>query len=349
LARFSPKLLEGKPFTVSEYNHPAPQDTQVECVPMMAAFAAAQDWDGVWFFAYSHRSGGLRDRFDSFFDIDANPSKMGFMPAGAAMFRRGGGGMPGVRTEWLANDDNADDTPSQRAAQLQATFDYMQPVLRHVNRQIEPLDELKYRQSVTFDLESAGFGIVAGFGGKTDNTQLTWQVTKGKGQFSLTGRFPGGSHDFSLMGGLDARAFVLVGHAKPPDTKPAYEEQKVAHLLKPAFGAIMMVSLDSKPLRYMGREEWSSRNILIAACGRCENVDMGFNADRTSVSSNWGKGPVQIEAVTAHVRLPNRGDMGDWTCHALRSDGSVGDAVPVEGNTVEISPNYKTMWYVLTR
>ena len=46
--------LAGKPFTLSEYNHPAPLDSQAECVPMVASFAAAHDWDGIWLFAYSH-------------------------------------------------------------------------------------------------------------------------------------------------------------------------------------------------------------------------------------------------------------------------------------------------------
>lgn len=35
----------GKPFTVSEYSHPAPSDYQAECLPMLAAFAALQDWE----------------------------------------------------------------------------------------------------------------------------------------------------------------------------------------------------------------------------------------------------------------------------------------------------------------
>ncbi|HOF17291.1 MAG TPA: carbohydrate binding domain-containing protein [Phycisphaerae bacterium] len=80
----------GKPFTVSEYNHPAPNPYQAECVPMIAAFAACQDWDGVWLFAYSHRTGANGfDHYDSFFDIAANPSKWGFVPAGTALFRNG--------------------------------------------------------------------------------------------------------------------------------------------------------------------------------------------------------------------------------------------------------------------
>ena len=46
--------LAGKPFTVSEYNHSAPNDYQAECIPQLASFAAAQAWDGVWVYSYAH-------------------------------------------------------------------------------------------------------------------------------------------------------------------------------------------------------------------------------------------------------------------------------------------------------
>ena len=91
LGALAARRVAGKPFTVSEYNHPAPNDAQAECVPLLASFAAAQDWDGIWLFAYSHR----RDDWDAgrirgFFDIDHNPAKWGFAPAGAVLFRQGG-------------------------------------------------------------------------------------------------------------------------------------------------------------------------------------------------------------------------------------------------------------------
>lgn len=88
LYELAAERLSGKPFTVTEYNHPAPLDSQAECVPMIASFAAAQDWDGVWLYTYSHSNGNWdREHLNSFFDIDTNPAKWGFMPAGAKVFR----------------------------------------------------------------------------------------------------------------------------------------------------------------------------------------------------------------------------------------------------------------------
>ena len=102
LARLATERLEGKPFTVSEYNHPAPNDFQAECVPLVATYAAAQDWDGIWLFAYSHRTEAVdKMSFESFFDIDANASKWGFMRAGAAIFRQGN--IARVQPSWTTN------------------------------------------------------------------------------------------------------------------------------------------------------------------------------------------------------------------------------------------------------
>ncbi len=65
--------------------------------------------------------------------------------------------------------------------------------------------------------------------------------------------------------------------------------------------------------------------ILITACGRCENADMQFSADRRTVGRNWGHAPVRIEAVRGSLLVPE----GQWTCHALAPDGTPKQQVPI--------------------
>ena len=79
--------VAGKPFTVTEYNHPAPNDYQAETVPMIATYAAMQDWDAVFLFAYSH-NGALtrRARKRVFLILKATRSKVGLMPLGSRIF-----------------------------------------------------------------------------------------------------------------------------------------------------------------------------------------------------------------------------------------------------------------------
>jgi hypothetical protein len=88
LARLAAYRLAGKPYTVSEYDHPAPSHYSAEMFPMMASFAAFQDWDGFFQFDW----GGTEfdsGRIRGYFAMQQHPAKLAFMPAAALMFRRG--------------------------------------------------------------------------------------------------------------------------------------------------------------------------------------------------------------------------------------------------------------------
>ncbi|RPI64739.1 MAG: hypothetical protein EHM48_00200 [Planctomycetaceae bacterium] len=113
-------------------------------------------------------------------------------------------------------------------------------------------------------------------------------------------------------------------------------------LRSPDFASITITAMDGKDLAL-------SKRILVSACGRCENTDMVFSKNRRSVGKNWGLSPVQIEPVTADVSLPP----DDWRCQALGPDclPSADVSVAKKGNfsLLQLSPQYKTMWYLLTR
>ncbi|MDO4583269.1 MAG: carbohydrate binding domain-containing protein [Planctomycetia bacterium] len=79
----------GKPYTVSEYNHPYPNLYGAEGFPMISSMAAFQNWGGIFIFAWSHTK-ELEDWYTpSFFDICANPIQLVHMPACYNMFVRG--------------------------------------------------------------------------------------------------------------------------------------------------------------------------------------------------------------------------------------------------------------------
>lgn len=82
--------VQGKPYSVSEYNHPAPSDYQIEMMPLYATFAAFQDWDAIYTFAWEATGGTVRnDRYEGYFDMARNPAKAAFFPAAALTFRLG--------------------------------------------------------------------------------------------------------------------------------------------------------------------------------------------------------------------------------------------------------------------
>ncbi len=89
LAGLAERRILGHPFTVSEYNHPAPNIYAAEGFPMLAAFAAFQGWDAIYSFTYSHTRDFQPRRITGFFDIKSDPSRLVHFPACAAMFLRG--------------------------------------------------------------------------------------------------------------------------------------------------------------------------------------------------------------------------------------------------------------------
>ena len=88
LGRIALHRVQGKPFTVSEYNHPTPNDHCAEMFPMLASLAAFQDWDGVYQFTYSQSSDELeRPDIDSYFDLVNHPGQLVWLPIAATIFR----------------------------------------------------------------------------------------------------------------------------------------------------------------------------------------------------------------------------------------------------------------------
>lgn len=308
--------LAGKPYTVSEYNHPAPNDYQVECVPMIASFAAAQDWDGVWLYTYSHSNDQWdRQVLNSYFDIDTNPAKWGFVRAGAAVFREGRlHAVLASRGVRIAGPND----PPKSLAPLHLRFDRdMLSLLseRAGGMTVQDMLGCIYLPSYVFKP-----GIKTTFS-HTPGTQVAWSVREdGQGLYQAVG----------------SQARVYTGHAGLLEEATS----GAVRVTSPDFVAIAIAHLDQD-------SSGGGTKVLVTACGRCENVGMGFSADRRTVGRNWGGAPVQIEAVTGEVLLPR----GDWQCQALGPDGSARMPVPIDPNgpTLSLSPQYKTMWYLLTR
>ncbi len=307
LFRIAAERLAGKPFTLSEYNHPAPLDAQAECVPIVASFAAAQDWDGVWLFDYASGSSNWgRQTMSGFFDIDTNPAKWGFVRAGAAIFRGGSGA--GQSQPAVARGSSG----ALALAKQQVRYgDNMLRLLTgtgNVRR-----DDMLQTQILGWQMGDSGLTLQTS--AVKPRYRLTWSVDEhGQGLYRAAGQ-----------------AQVYSGHAQRFE---GVTDGRI-RIASPDF-----VALTITPLR-------AGMVVLITACGRCENAGMQFSPDRRTVGRNWGRAPVQIEAVRGSLVVPD----GKWTCYALAPDGSRKQRVPISykngRGTLALSPEYGTMWYLL--
>ena len=114
-------------------------------------------------------------------------------------------------------------------------------------------------------------------------------------------------------------------------------------LVFPAFGnnfaAVTLTAMDQKPLT-------QSTKLLFTLVGKVENQDMGWNADRTSVGSQWGHGPTVAEGIPATVTLKTRDARHVW---ALDGTGKRTQEVPATAAngslTFTVGPQFQTLWY----
>ncbi len=308
LARLATQRVAGKPYICSEYNHASPNTYSAECFPLICAFAAMQDWDGIFAFAYSHRTDDWGKGYvPSFFDIDQHPLKMATLP--------------GAMATWLRGDVSP--AAGQHFAVLNA-------------------------QQVMDRARTGGPRVAADQFGVTTQEALTKRV--------------GVAPDF--MAGLDDRAAFV---EKPASTKPEFlwdtsnrcvtidtpkSKAVIGHLGGRAFdlGDVTVVSgttlLDWAVIQLTvldGADFKSARRILITATGYTENTGMKWHDDaKTTVGTDWGHAPSQVEGVAATIKLPIVSKAKAW---ALDERGQRRAEIPLKDGSITIGPDAKSLWY----
>jgi hypothetical protein len=314
LARYR---LAGKPFTVSEYNHPAPNDYQAECVPMLAGFAAWQDWDAIYLFDYHDAADKWdSDRIRGFFAVNSNPAKTALLPAAAMMFLRG--------DLAPAPEETRLDIPEKSVVQMLARNG---PDIGAAWNEVGGVwpDALRGRVSVAFRSDEKGALKLAPRPLKSDTKPaVTWRGA-GTDRAVFTADSPRSKAAVGLLGGQTVElSGWTVKHSGDA----------------PTFAAVALTAMDD-------RDTARSRSLLLTAVGRVENTGMRWNADRNSVGNQWGTGPTLAEGVPAAITL--RTQTRTATVHALDAIGkrrSVVDARLADGIlSFTIGPEHKTLWY----
>lgn len=90
LRNFMPRRHFGKPLTVTEFNFCYPNPFRAEQGPLTGAYAALQNWGGLWRFTWSHGLGGLKTTTTLFpFDAVNDPMQQFSDRIVVALFLRG--------------------------------------------------------------------------------------------------------------------------------------------------------------------------------------------------------------------------------------------------------------------
>jgi hypothetical protein len=318
--------VEGKPFTISEYNHPFPNQYGAEGQPMLRAYGRLQDWDGVFQYTYNHRLDFEPQAITYFFDMIARTDVLAHMPACAAIYLRGDVQTANesvvAKVNHSAYFDSLSISQKVRVGIDAAGYDSK---LSLVHKTSVELTETPAETIIPDSEITNGQKIIT-----SDTRELTWNMEK-----EDAGYWTVNTTNTKLFTGFPEGRTIDLG--------------SIALEIGNTRLGWATISLVSKNATGFG-ESGKSASILLTATGLVENK--GMVIDKTSDSkiklADWGEGPIYVEGIPANIILnvnPLR-----IKCYALDPTGNRKEQVPVVsssegGSSVNIDPNYKTVWY----
>ena len=326
--RLAGRRMHGKPFTISEYNHPFPIQYGAEAQMMLSAYGALQGWDGVFSYTYNHTADFEPDRVTFFFSVIARTDVLAHFPACAAVFLRGdvqeAGSEVVAFADWSTYFERLVNTRNIWIGIGQLGFDGRQVLIRKTSVDVSG----NATRTDPSSIEKIGPGhqpltIVSETG------ELAWNA-ENKGSNWWTANTP----NTKLFTGFVRGQTVSF-------------DDITLEIGKTRLGWAT-VSMVSKHGHGFGKEG-KSDNILLTATGFIQNTDMVIREtgkDEITLD-DWGRGPVLAEGIPAVITLPTSPDR--TRCFALDERGERKAEIPVETvkgkSRITIGPEYQTVWY----
>lgn len=317
VVQLSRTAVAGKPYTVSEFNHPFPNDWASEGIPILAAYGSFQDWDAIIIYTFEPKKDpDWKPYVGDPFDISLDPVRMTQMAAGALMFLRGD-----VRP--------ATETVSRSYSQEQV-FES-----RRLGRTEQPYFTPGFPLSIPLlhgtrigSLDGSPTGKFAASDSMpmvSDTKELTWLTSP---------------QNTGLVTVDTDRTQALIGFVKAAGKSV----ENLSADIDNNFASIVLASLDSNPLSRAGK-------MLLTAGSRVTNTGFKWNPERTRTLDQGGS-PSLVEPVTGTIALRNLD--GAIAVSAVALDGAgnaIGEPIPATktpaGWMLPIG-NPVTTWYVVS-
>ncbi len=311
-----------KPYSISEYNHPAPNDHAAEMFPMLAGFAALQDWDAIYQFSYLNRAEyAHRDKINGYFELSHHSAQLVFAPIAAVAFRAFG--VPVAPGRLVA------DLPLKLLEKgLEAGWPSADSILPTERLPLPVV--LSNRFAVRFDktLQQVRTSPVPGpppEGFLVRTPFLEW-TSAPRPQFRITA--PAVRAAVGEIGGVPLELGDVRLTVRPPTGN---------------WACVALAALDRKPVA-------DSAKLLFVAVTRAENSNMEWDAERKTVLNKWGTGPVVAQGLPTDLVLPGAGRP---RIYALGPRGVRTTQVDVRGAPgawrIAVGPKFRTLWYIIER
>ena len=287
VTQFARTPVVGRPYTISETNHPFPHVYACEGFPILTAYSLFHDWDGIYWFAYGQGPAeevekGIRGSFN----MSVDPMKMTTMAALAPL--------------WYRHDIQ----PAKKRIVRSYSHEQIIERIRAERWKERPFFDPKFPRSTP--LRFATRFTLDGSPGdeypadcdrdhlESDTGELRWcNAEKKRGTVTIDTQ-----HTSALIG------FVRTSDRGTDHLKADVEND---------FCTIMLTTLDERPIR-------NAKRLLLVTTARATNTGFAFEEDGQTVAK-WGTGPTLIEPVTGHVILKQLADVSALDATPLTATG----------------------------
>lgn len=296
--------VQGVPFGIGEIDQAAPSDWAAELLPLISSFAAAQDWNAIYFYTLGELD-PQKPGISGFFDQIKHTAKAGQFPAAALIFRRGL--IPPIQATRTLLAPTPLWPVSERQSQAWRTV---------AEDATQPQELLSYRIGIEL----------------TPKAEQQLQMDERAGSSPLALR----AGSAPLYTATSDRAALAVGFwdDRPVSLDKLRFEASGSDV---GFGAVSLVCLDDQPLS-------TSRRMLLTVIGRAQNQAMQWNDTRTSVSDQWGHGPMLVQIPRLEVTLP-QDNLQVW---ALSPTGERKRMITLNGRSLQVTPEHQTIYYEIS-
>ncbi|MGI8785378.1 MAG: carbohydrate binding domain-containing protein [Acidobacteriota bacterium] len=275
LSALASLAVEGKPFTVSEFNHAFPNRHALEGPLLLAAVANLQDWDAVYLFDYAGSTANFDDAFTtSFFSMAGNPVKSAQLPIASRMFL---GAQNAAASRSIGIELARDEMAGGYAQGLINGSRFLEA--KGLDRRAFLDARLRIR---TFDRPTpapVAFALPAGTV-TSSNQEVIWDRANTAATFvQLRGSAVQGAIGFLKGRTIDCGDWSFKVADDAPD-----------HL------ALLLQSRDGVGLR-------QTRRMILSVWTEHGNSDMIWNETLTSVENRWGRAPTLVRPVRLDLHL----------------------------------------------
>jgi hypothetical protein len=268
VVQLSRTAFAGKPYTVSETNHPFPNDWAAEGIPILAAYGSLQDWDAIIMYTFEpKRDPNWKSYVGDPFDISLDPVRMTEMATGALTFLRGD--VHAARETVARTYSKEQVLDSRRLPRTE------QPYFTPGFPLALPLQHAVRIQSLD-GAPTAKFAAAEANPIVSDTKELAWYTS---------------DRNTGLVTVETDRTQALIGFIQANAKSVKNLSADIAN----RFASIVLSSMDAKPLS-------QSATMLLTAGSRVTNTGLKWN-DAHTRTTNQGESPSLIEAVTGTVVL----------------------------------------------